>query len=930
MKIATWNVCLGLTTKKDEISRTLIQNNIDICCIQEADIPINFPINDLTISGYSIEVEINEFKLRTCMYIKNGINYKRRMDLESNNNHIVIIDIMDSKTYRLINLYRVFNTFSQISPYDKFKHQLECIKKANCKNMIVVGDFNLNEDKRYSINYQCWKYFEQMNNLFDTMSLIQLVKFPTWIRHINGSIKSSTLDHIYTNDSTIILKINSLMPHLGDHLIITFLIDEKVVTPEPNWRRNWKNYDTRVLNEKLANENWQFEADSVQDYWNLLEDKLINIVDELIPYELAVNNKHQPVKGLNYINNKLNKLKRLLKIFNKNKTTEHKDKIKILDKEIRQYYYQKKKNSVRSKIIPNNTKSLWDAVRIAKDLNIQNLPDKMQAPNGDYIGKDNLPEAFAEFFKNKVENILTETMIDDSIYNGRQKIIPDETCFMSKEDITECFKTLKLKNTEGYDRIPQRILKDGIDHLIQPYYILMNKIYNQKTIPEQWSISKIIPTHKKEDKSKIENYRPISNLCSSSKVFEKLIMKRINNIQESQMVDLTGNAQHGFKKCRSTATAGLTVQSILSRSMDNNEYAMMSSLDLSAAFDVVNIELLLKRLKILGMPINLIDLIRAWLSERKYYVTVNGKCSMFYDLQSGIIQGSILGPFLYSIYMSPLFDISELTSFADDNYIIRCHSNITQLKEDMSYHLEQIITWLKGSGLKVNQNKTEICIFHKNSCEVSNIMVDGTIVQTSDSINVLGVEFDSKLQWSKHISKTIKKAYKSLHAIKIIKKFFNKNELNMLITSNFYSILYYNSEIWHLPTLNTKLKSNIRTASANALKICTPNYNYLMSYDFIHKENNRAQPNQMLQYKLALMLYKIVRDEIPSREWLALNHEQLFTSRQKNCIITSTSNYKVGFNIPTRRLTLINNKINLEWLNLSFDGFKVKCKKLFL
>jgi hypothetical protein len=108
----------------------------------------------------------------------------------------------------------------------------------------------------------------------------------------------------------------------------------------------------------------------------------------------------------------------------------------------------------------------------------------------------------------------------------------------------------------------------------------------------------------------------------------------------------------------------------------------------------------------------------------------------------GIIQGSILGPFLYSIYMSPLFDISELTSFADDNYIIRCHSNITQLKEDMSYHLEQIITWLKGSGLKVNQNKTEICIFHKNSCEVSNIMVDGTIVQTSDSINVLGVEFE--------------------------------------------------------------------------------------------------------------------------------------------------------------------------------------------
>ena len=152
----------------------------------------------------------------------------------------------------------------------------------------------------------------------------------------------------------------------------------------------------------------------------------------------------------------------------------------------------------------------------------------------------------------------------------------------------------------------------------------------------------------------------------------------------------------------------------------------------------------------------------------------------------------------------------------------------------------------------------------------------------------------------------------------------------MLITSNFYSILYYNSEIWHLPTLNIKLKRNIRTASANALKICTPNYHYLMSYDHLHHVNNRAQPCQIIKYKLALMLFKIYRDKIPTREWLALNCEQSFTSRQKKCIITSTSIYKVGFNTPTRRLTVINNTIDLTWLNLSFDSFKVKCKNLFL
>jgi exonuclease III len=70
MKIATWNVCLGLTSKKDEIQRMLINEDIDICLIQEAEIPMNFPIKDLTIRSYSIEVETNKSKLRTYTYIK--------------------------------------------------------------------------------------------------------------------------------------------------------------------------------------------------------------------------------------------------------------------------------------------------------------------------------------------------------------------------------------------------------------------------------------------------------------------------------------------------------------------------------------------------------------------------------------------------------------------------------------------------------------------------------------------------------------------------------------------------------------------------------------------------------------------------------------------------------------------------------------------
>jgi hypothetical protein len=80
-------------------------------------------------------------------------------------NHLVIIGIVAVKTYRLINVYRVFNTFSSISPFDKFKNQLECIEQAACNHLIIVGDFNLIEEMKYLHNYQCWKYFEELNSV---------------------------------------------------------------------------------------------------------------------------------------------------------------------------------------------------------------------------------------------------------------------------------------------------------------------------------------------------------------------------------------------------------------------------------------------------------------------------------------------------------------------------------------------------------------------------------------------------------------------------------------------------------------------------------------------------------------------------------------------------------------------------------------------
>jgi hypothetical protein len=124
------------------------------------------------------------------------------------------------------------------------------------------------------------------------------------------------------------------------------------------------------------------------------------------------------------------------------------------------------------------------------------------------------------------------------------------------------------------------------------------------------------------------------------------------------------------------------------------------------------------------------------------------------------------------------------------------------------------IVVLKDSGLKVNENKTELCIFHQKEATEGQLQI-----ASKEDTNILGMTFDSKLKWGPQVSQAIEVANKALQAIKMIRRFFTTLEIIQLLTSNFFSRLYYGSELWHLPTLNQNLKQLLLSASANALKI---------------------------------------------------------------------------------------------------------------
>ena len=341
-------------------------------------------------------------------------------------------------------------------------------------------------------------------------------------------------------------------------------------------------------------------------------------------------------------------------------------------------------------------------------------------------------------------------------------------------------------------------------------------------------------------------------------------MTRILKIEKQADCSLTCKNQHGFNKERSTTTASAEIQSKVAALMDQDQYVGMASMDLSAAFDVVKVDLLLERLTKMGMPPDITNLLEVWLIYQQSYVEVHNCCSQYYDSNCGTVQGSILGPVLFSPFVSPLLEKEDVISYADDNYLIKGNKVKEIALQRLQFQLERVMKWLTNSGLKVNAEKTELVIFHRSDTATKTLRMNGVVVQSKKEISVLGLTFDSKLEWSLQVERTTRKARSALQGLRVISKYFTTAEKLTLLTSFFYSRLYYGSQIWLIPSLKHVLKTKLFSVSGSALKLLDKN----LSFRELHNKFNRAAPTQFQKYTTAVSFYNLIKKKYQKRTGL--------------------------------------------------------------
>uniref|UniRef100_A0A1B6M5P8 Reverse transcriptase domain-containing protein n=1 Tax=Graphocephala atropunctata TaxID=36148 RepID=A0A1B6M5P8_9HEMI len=265
---------------------------------------------------------------------------------------------------------------------------------------------------------------------------------------------------------------------------------------------------------------------------------------------------------------------------------------------------------------------------------------------------------------------------------------------IGEKELLDIFNTLKNKWSSGYDEVPIKIIKLAKVPLIKPLLHLVNSSLISGIFPSKLKISRVVPVLKKGDQTDIQNYRPVSILPSTSKIFEKAMYIRLTeHLEKNELFD---EEQHGFRKNRSTTTALVSFTESLIESIDKKNKVAGIFMDLSKAFDSISHSKLVKKLQNIGIKNNYLKWFESYLSNRHQFVeiskTQNNRISKFKSklqrTQYGVPQGSILGPLLFICYIQDMPGClnrlngikNELCLYADDSNLIMSAKTSLELK----------------------------------------------------------------------------------------------------------------------------------------------------------------------------------------------------------------------------------------------------------
>ena len=578
-----------------------------------------------------------------------------------------------------------------------------------------------------------------------------MVSFPT---HNKGNI----LDLVLTDGPDSVYSVAS-HGRLGrsDHDMILIKLDVGAQQKKrPELTKNWRRADWSSMKEEMGQHDWQAEMDELrtEDAWKLFKTTVDALVERHVPLRVIRTNGRPPWLSVSLLQEIRHK-RRLWAKYRRSPTQENKDQYceaeKSVQKKIRKakraveqdlaantsdskkfYSYIRSKTSTRTGVGPLNVhgKTVTDSGEMAEALN-------------DYFGSvfqtenlDNLPKPKPLPTKSKCSGV-----------NFRPSVVK------------KMIRTLKSNSAPGPDGITPRLLQELADEVAVPLSCIFTKSMTEGIVPGDWKTAHVTPIFKKGQKSSPTNYRPVSLTSVPGKIMEKVVKESL--MSHLKRNNLIRKSQHGFMPNKSCATNLLVFLETVTKAVDEGKNVDVIYLDFAKAFDLVPRQRLLEKLKAHGVSGPLLRWIGDWLKGRRQRVVLNGKASGWVNVTSGVPQGSILGPILFTIFINDLDEevvekVKVLLKFADDTkmgHIIDSEESWRSLQDA----LDSLCNWAERWEMKFNVEKCHVLHLGRTN-ERRIYSMNGTQLITTEMEKDIGVLVCENLKPSKQCEKAARTA----------------------------------------------------------------------------------------------------------------------------------------------------------------------------
>ena len=485
-------------------------------------------------------------------------------------------------------------------------------------------------------------------------------------------------------------------------------------------------------------------------------------------------------------------------------------------------------------------------------------------------------------------------LINENIVKGDFSFQP-----ASKGDIEKLIRALDTNKSAMSNSIPPKILKENSDICCEPLTSVINFGIKNCCFDSELKLADLTPLHKKDDPTNKCNYRNVSLLPITSKIFEKVLQGQISIYVDKFLSPYLCGYRQGYN-------AQYALLSMLEKwriSVDKGGFGGGVLMDLSKAFDTLNHDLLIAKLYAYGFNRDSLRLLKSYLTDRWQRTKINNSFSSWKSLLIGVPQGSVLGPLLFNLFINDLFYVikSDLCNYADDNTPYACDTSLDALMNKLEVSSDKALDWFRRNGMKLNSDKCKLLVcghkYENMICKIQSSQIIETHV-----VKLLGVQIDSKLTFDNHMDTVCKKASQKLNALSRLCTLLPFCRRKMLVQAFFNSQFSYCPLVWMFH--NRKINTRINNQHYRALRMIYQD-EYSSFEELLQKDGSVTIHNRNLQF-LATELYKVSKGIGPPimNEILGKNANSLnitVGSRIKSTFYNSHNTKKVNSGLETIR-----------------------------